>query len=85
MTMRAYEFILTEAQQQLSIQPDAIRRNATVLKMVGDIASSDAQRPPTETDKVQAMMNYSKLKKQANQNLVQRLRQQLANAEASVK
>jgi len=30
--MRAYEFILTEAQQQLSIQPDAIRRNATVLK-----------------------------------------------------
>jgi len=42
-------------------------------------------RPPTETDKVQAMMNYSKLKKQANQNLVQSLRQQLANAEASVK
>lgn len=77
--MRAYEFMFNEA-QQLNVQPAAIQQNAKVVKMIGKMANSEKQLPPTEDEKVLAVMNYGKLKKQANKNYVGQLKRQLAHA-----
>lgn len=81
--MRAYEFVVET--QNFAVQPDIVKRTARVGKLVKKMADSEKQQPATELDKVQAVMNYSKLKKQANKNYVQRLKQELVNATAGTK
>ena len=77
--------LLFNTTKNARVLPDVVKQNARVTSVVSDIAASDAQQAPTEFDKVLAMQRYSKLKKQTNKNYAQRLRQQLANAEANVK
>ena len=76
--------IIANTKQVLDVPPSVVKQQTRVGKVVGQIAASDAQKPPTELEKVLAMRSYSKLKKRTNRTYAQRLRQQLAGAEAAV-
>ena len=66
-----------------SVQPSVVVQQAKVNGVVGQLAASEQQQPPTEMDKVMAMRRYSELKKRTDKNYVQRLRQLLARAETA--
>lgn len=77
--------IIVPTKQVLDVKPSVVKQQGKVLGVVNQIAASDAQQPPTEMEKVLAMRSYSDLKKRTNQTYAQRLRQQLANAEAATR
>lgn len=73
------------AQQQTAVQPNAAQQQARIAYLVKQIAADDAQpKQPTPQEKMAAMDEYRRQKKQADVELVQRLRYQLANAEAQL-
>ena len=77
--------IVANAPQNNRFQPSVVKQQARVGKVVAQIAASDQQQAPTEMDKVLAMRRYSDLKKRNDKLYAQRLRRQLANAQASVR
>jgi iron-sulfur cluster repair protein YtfE (RIC family) len=76
--MRCYEFIARK-KKVLDIQPAQVQRQQRINNVVSQIAASDQQQQPTETDKVMAMQQYANMKQQVNRNYANSLRQQLAN------
>jgi hypothetical protein len=77
--------IVANTKQSLGVQPSVVKQQTRVGKVVGQIAASDEQKPPTELEKVLAMRTYDRLKKRNDKTYAQRLRHQLANAEAAVR
>ncbi len=77
--------IIAPMRQVLDVKPTVVKQQGKVLGVVNQIAASDAQQPPTEFEKVLAMRSYSNLKKRTDKTYAQRLRQQLANAEAATR
>jgi uncharacterized protein YoxC len=63
------------------VQPSLVKQQASVNKVVNQIAASDEKQQPTEIDKVIAMRAYSDMKKRTNKHYAERLRKQLAQAE----
>jgi len=83
--MKVCEIISANAAQRpVAISPSVVKQQTQVGKVMANIAASDQRKPPTELEKVLAMRNVSKLRKRTNAAYAQRLRQQLANAEAAV-
>ena len=74
--------IVANAPQSNRVQPSVVKQQARVGKVVAQIAASDQKQQPTEMDKVMAMRRYADLKKQTDKIYAQRLRQQLASADA---
>ena len=73
------------AQQSTAVQPNAAQQQARIAYLVKQIAADDAQpKQPTPQEKMAAMDEYKRQKKQADLELVQKLRYQLANAEAQL-
>jgi hypothetical protein len=73
------------AQQSTAVQPNAAQQQARIAYLVKQIAADDAQpKQPTPQEKMAAMDEYKRQKKQADLELVHRLRYQLANAEAQL-
>jgi hypothetical protein len=71
------------AQQAATVQPNAAQQQARIAYLVKQMAASDAQpKQPTPQEKMAAMAEYKRQKQQADLELVQKLRHQLANAEA---
>jgi hypothetical protein len=71
--------------QATAVQPNAAQQQARIAYLVKQIAADDAQpKQPTPQEKMAAMAEYKRQKKQADLELVQKLRYQLANAEAVV-
>lgn len=71
------------AQQATTVQPNAAQQQARIAFLVKQIAASDAQpKQPTPQEKMAAMDEYKRQKKQADLELVQKLRYQLKCAEA---
>ena len=61
-----------QQQQQrktLIVQPEAVKRQQTVNKLVNRFAASAAQRAPTGEDVAIAMMKYAEIKQQSEDNL----------------
>lgn len=77
--------IISKVQRPTVVQPTAVKQQARVASVVGQIAASDAKQAPTEMDKVMAIRRYADMKKRTNKNYADRLRQQLANAETAIK
>ena len=77
--------IVANAPQNNRLQPSVVKQQARVGKVVGQIAASDQQQAPTEMDKVLAMRSYANIKKRADRTYAERLRQQLATAEAAAR
>ena len=77
--------IIAPTRQVLDVKPTVVQQQGKVLRVVNQIAASDARQPPNEMDKVLAMRSYSDLKKRTDRAYAQRLRQQLANAEAATR
>ncbi len=72
-------------QQSTVVQPNAAQQQARIAYLVKQIAADDAQpKQPTPQEKMAAMAEYKRQKKQADLELVQKLRYQLANAEAQL-
>ena len=63
------------------LQPSVVKQQANIGKVVGQIAASDRQQPPTEDEKILAMWAFRDMQKQTDMTYAQRLRQQLAAAE----
>jgi hypothetical protein len=73
------------AQQATAVQPNAAQQQARIAFLVKQIAASDAQpKQPTPQEKMAAMDEYKRQKRQADLELVHRLRYQLATAEAQL-
>ena len=74
------------AQQAVTaVLPNAAQQQARIAFLVKQIAADDAQpKQPTPQEKMAAMAEYKRQKKQADLELVHRLRYQLANAEAQL-
>jgi hypothetical protein len=83
--MKIREIIEPRPQQSAAIQPSLVKQQARVGQVVAQIAASDQQQAPTEMEKVMAMRQYANMKKRTDKAYRQRLRQQLANAEARLK
>lgn len=77
--------IIGKAPQRSQLQPSVVKRQARRNKIVAQIAANDQQQPPTEEEKVRAMWAYRDLKMRNDKTYAQRLRQQLANAEAALR
>lgn len=77
--MRFYEFA-APVKNVLHVQPEAVKQQARVRKVVAQIAASERNQEPTELDKVLAMQRMAAMKKAANKNHVRQLRNQLAVA-----
>lgn len=77
--MRIFE-IVARTRKVVDVQPASVQRQSRVNQVVSQIAASDQQAPPSEMDKVMAMRKYASIKKQAQQNYVNGLQQQLASA-----
>ncbi len=71
--------ILLRTHKVMDVQPAPVQRQARVNQVVSQIAASDQQKPASEMDKVMAMRKYANIKKQAKQNYVSSLQQQLAS------
>ena len=70
-------------QAATAVQPNAAQQQARIAYLVKQIAADDAQpKQPTPQEKMAAMDEYKRQKKQADLELVQKLRYQLATAEA---
>lgn len=76
--MRYYEFV-SEAQRRQVLQPDLLKQQARVTKVVNRLAATDVQQP-TEDDIAIGMMRYSELKKRNNKLYAQQLQQQARKA-----
>jgi hypothetical protein len=74
------------AQQALTaVQPNAAQQQSRIAFLVKQIAADDAQpKQPTPQEKMAAMDEYKRQKKQADLELVQKLRYQLKCAEAQL-
>ncbi len=74
------------AQQAVTaVQPNAAQQQARIAFLVKQIAADDAlPKQPTPQEKMAAMAEYKRQKKQADLELVQKLRYQLATAEAQL-
>lgn len=84
--MKVCEIITANtAQRPVAVQPSVVKQQTQVGKVMANITASDQQKPPTELEKVLAMRNVSKLKKRTDAAYAQRLRQQLANAETTLR
>jgi hypothetical protein len=83
--MKIREITEAAAPGTVAVQPSVVKQQGRVGQVVAKIAASDQQKPATEIEKVLAMRRYSDLKKQTDKNYAARLRQQLANAEATAK
>lgn len=83
--MKVCEIIANTAQRPVAVQPSVVKQQTQVGKVMANIAVGDQQKPPTELEKVLAMRNVSKLKKRTDAAYAQRLRQQLAKAEAAAR
>ena len=77
--------IISNTKQVLSVQPSLVKQQNRVGKVMAQIAAVDAQQPPTEMDKVLAMRAYSNVKKRNDKLYAERLRQQLAKANAAAR
>ena len=76
--------IVANAPQNNRMQPSVVKQQARVGKVVAQIAASDQQQAPTELDKVLAIRSYANLKKRADRTYAERLRQELAAAQANL-
>jgi hypothetical protein len=76
--------VINGAAEQGIVQPSVLAQQARVGKVVKQIAASDAAKPASEMDKVLAMRQMATMKKQTDKGYAQRLRQQLASAEAQL-
>lgn len=73
------------AQQATAVQPNAAQQQARIAYLVKQLAANDMQpKEPTPEEKMAAMDEYKRQKKQADLDLVQKLRYQLATAEAQL-
>ena len=73
------------AQQAATVQPNAAQQQARIAFLVKQIAADDAQpKQPSPQEKMAAMDEYKRQKKQADVELVQKLRYQLKCAEAQL-
>lgn len=82
--MKVNEVIGNTKQVQL-VKPQAVAQQERVAQVVKQRVAGDAQQQqPTEMDKVLGIMQHAELKKQADMNYAQQLRQQLAGAEAQL-
>jgi hypothetical protein len=73
------------AQQAATVQPNAAQQQARIAYLVKQMAADDAQpKQPTPQEKMAAMAEYKRQKKQADLELVQKLRYQLQCAEAQL-
>ncbi len=82
--MKINEIIVNTKRVQ-TVQPSIVKKQNKVGKVMALIAASDAQQPPTEMDTVLAMRAYSNLKKRNDKAYAERLRQQLAKANAAIR
>lgn len=78
--MRYYEFV-GEAQHRQTIQPDLVKQQARIAKVVNRLCATDVQEP-TDDEKAIAMMQYSELKRRNNKLYAQKLQQQAKQATA---
>ena len=83
--MKIKEIIESTQENVVTMQPSVVKQQARVSKVVRDIATSDAKQVPSEMDKVMAMRSYATMKKRADKQYAERLRQQLANAERTIR
>jgi hypothetical protein len=81
--MRYYEFV-GESQSRQVLQPDLLKQQARVAKVVNRLAATDVQQP-TEDDIAIGMMQYSELKKRNNKLYAQQLQQQANTAKNYIK
>ena len=83
--MKINEVIVSKPQKAATVQPTVVQQQRKVAGVVGQIAASDAQQPPTELEKVLALRQMAALKKRTDKIYAARLQQQLANALARCK
>ena len=81
--MKVFEVI--QQRRPVQVQPSVVTQQRKVAGVVGRLAASDQQQPPTEMDKVMAMRQYAAVKRQTDKTYAERLRQWLAKAEANLK
>jgi len=74
-----------QQQRPVQVQPSVVTQQRKVAGVVGQIAASDQQQPPTEMDKVMAMRQHAAMKKQTDRTYAERLRQLLTKAETAAK
>jgi len=71
---------------QATIQPGIVKQQNRIDNLVKQIAVSNNQpQPATDDETALAFAKYCQLKKQADNNYAERLRQQLAQTEVSTK
>ena len=83
--MKINEIIGNNKKTESVVQPRAVAQKSQVAKVMNNIAASDANREPTELEKVLAMRAYSDLKDKADQNYVNNLKTNLAGAKRAVR
>lgn len=83
--MKINEIIGNNKKTVAVVQPRAVAQKAQVAKVMNNIAASDANREPTELEKVLAMRAYSDLKDKADKNYVNNLKTNLAGAKRAVR
>ena len=81
--MKVCEVIGNRQRRPAAVQPSVVTQQAKVAGVVGQLAASEQQQPPTEMDMVMGMRRYSDLKKLTDKTYAERLRQLLATAEGA--
>lgn len=69
----------------VTCMPSVVRQQARVANVVSNIAASNAQKPPTELEKVLAMRAYSDAKKQTDKNYAVRMTKQAEIANSAIR
>ncbi len=83
--MKVCEVIGNRQRRTAAVQPSVAVQQAKVNGVVGQLAASEQQQPPTEMDMVMGMRRYSDLKKLTDRNYAEHLRQLLAKAETATR
>ena len=83
--MKISEIIGNNKKTVSVVQPRAVAQKSQVAKVMNNIAASDANREPTELEKVLAMRAYSDLQDEADQNYVNNLKTSLVGAKRAVR
>lgn len=77
--------VIGNTQQVQVVKPRAVAQQERVAKVVKQRVAGDANQQPTEMDIVHGMMQHAELKRKADQNYADGLRQQLSAAERKLK
>ena len=84
--VKVFEVLGSAPKQPAVVLPAAVKQQQRVNGVVQQLAADDAKpKPATEMELVLAMRQMSAKRKQADFAYAQRMRQQLANADAQLK